>query len=136
MAEKQQQQTQEQKPSLLKTLIAGMLGMEPAPPGSQPKLGAEIMPLVRQGREDFLNVIMGGLAGSREPGTPGTPTQQLVTESLKLREVDSRTDQLQPRQKHSLDDYRAMAEERAQAAEHRMDHQNDQQQQREMGRSM
>lgn len=111
----------DEQQSLVTTIIAGAVGMEPAPPGSQPSLGAELAALYRQGREDFLNIIMGGLGGTRESGTPGNPTPQMVTESLEGREVDLQQDRLEPPQKMTLDDLRAYAKERAAEAEQSME---------------
>jgi hypothetical protein len=57
----------------------------------QPSFRAEMRALGRQGREDFLNVVMGGLAGqTREPGAPGTPTPQQTTAALAGRTVHVR----------------------------------------------
>lgn len=111
----------EEQPSLVTTIIAGAVGMEPAAAGSQPSLGAELAALWRQGREDSLNIIMGGLGGTREPGTPGNPTPQMVTESLEGRDVDLQQDRLEPPQKMTLDDLRSYARERGQEAEQRIE---------------
>lgn len=64
---------------------------------NQPSLGAEARAFFRQGREDLLNTLMGGLAGqTREPGSPGTPTPQQVTEGLESRGVDLAQDTIKP----------------------------------------
>jgi hypothetical protein len=62
---------------------------------NQPSLAAESRAFFRQGREDIVSVLLGALAGqTREPGAPGTPTPQLVTEALTGRGVDLQRDQL------------------------------------------
>lgn len=60
---------------------------------NQPKLSAEAAALWRQGREDFLNTLM-GMSLMREAGTPGNPTQQILTSDLLDKDVDKETDRV------------------------------------------
>jgi hypothetical protein len=52
----------------------------------QPSLGAEAKAWVREGREDFLNVLLKAFPDSmplsREMGAPGSPTPQQTTADL------------------------------------------------------
>jgi hypothetical protein len=50
---------------------------------------------MRQGREDLLNTLNDRQL-DREPGAPGEPTMQQVTEGLEGRQVDLEHDTLQP----------------------------------------
>jgi hypothetical protein len=63
----------------------------------QPSLRAEMRAFVRQGREDLLATLMGPLAGqTREPGAPGTPTPQQVTQGLEGKDVNLQKDRIVP----------------------------------------
>jgi hypothetical protein len=56
----------------------------------------QLKALWRQGREDFLHVLLHAFPDSmpltREAGTPGEPTPQLITEGLTGRPVDIHLD--------------------------------------------
>lgn len=63
----------------------------------QPALGAEMVAVFRQGREDAWNKLIPAFPDqqyNREAGAPGTPTPQQVTESLTGQDVDRQTDQI------------------------------------------
>lgn len=65
----------------------------------QPSLGAEMRAIWRGGREDFYNnALFPGVNLTREPGSPGSPTPQIVTQDLLNREVDPERDQIQERE--------------------------------------
>lgn len=64
----------------------------------RPKLGAELGAIGREMLKDVRNMVVEVYSGSAEkagePGTPFNPTPQLVTEGLKGKEVDLKTDQM------------------------------------------
>jgi hypothetical protein len=118
----------EQKKTTLQELRAAWKELQK----DQPKFGAEMRALLREGREDLLTTLMGPLAGTtREPGAPGTPTPQQTTEALEGREVDRTQDRLEKKQPTSLEELRGYANERAKAAEQRMELGNNHHQERD-----
>lgn len=81
----------QKKPSVMQEVLAAMIGQDKSAERSAPKLGPELASLLRQGREDLLNNILPAFPQAglvREPGTPGNPTMQQVTEKLEGREVN------------------------------------------------
>lgn len=92
----------------------------------QPSLATELRAWVREGREDLLATLMGPLAGvTREPGAPGTPTPQQVTEALQGRKVDGQTDQLTGDAKRSISELADYAKAKAAEAMKRMENGSD-----------
>lgn len=59
----------------------------------------ELFAMGRQGREDVFNNLLTAFPAqtsmTREPGTPGNPTQQITTENVYGRSVDRKTDIVQ-----------------------------------------
>lgn len=81
----------EKKPSALSETLEAMSAKVKENRANQPKVGAEMRAVFRQGREDAWNNLIPAFPQTgltREAGAPGTPTPQQTTEALEGREVN------------------------------------------------
>lgn len=109
----------EQEKLSLRDLVQGIRAV------SDSRGAAPLHALVRQGAHELTPLLAAfpdsNVRPVEEPGQMLNPTPQLVTESLTGRKVNLQHDRVEPQQKKSKADLQKHAEERAQAADQRME---------------